>query len=627
MVKIGSNIASLNAQRRLSESTNTLSGIFERLASGQRINRASDDAAGLAISENLRAQSRVYGQAVRNVNDGVSVLNIAQGALTELTGIVTRQKELAIQSLNGTYSNKQRKALDQESDALTSEYNRIVQATAANGVYLLDGHSTEGMRIQAGFGVNGSLNVLLGNEMGDNAGSGQFTDGSNISGVTSDDIVSDDINGDGFADLITTSAGTTQLIVRLNNGSGQFSVTQTINTSNQLAQLILKDVDEDGKLDLVSSDLTTNDIVVLRGNGDGTFQSGTSFSSGANGNERFGDSALADLNGDGNLDFVKTGANMIAVSLGDGHGSFAAYHTFATGIVTAGKVSVGDVDGDGKLDLAVSVAAGLTYDVQIMTGRGDGTFSAGAINSFNPGVAIGDIALADLNKDGRAELIVSEINSHSITVITDPNGTGTRTSFITPGGNRGGRLMVKDFNNDGYLDAAQTDWDTSKAYIFLNNNQGTFTSATSAAISTGYYGATAADFNGDGTIDIIGGGLNTTTFNTVDTTRRNNRLDYLDLDHRFGAAQSIRYLDRRLESLGKEMGALGAFQSRLEAALSNISSTKVNLDAADSLLRDADIASDSAKLVRTQILQQAAASILSHANQEPALALRLLAGN
>ena len=102
-VNLGSNISSLRSQRMLSLSSEKLSSTFERLSSGQRINKASDDAAGLAIADNLRTKSRVFTQGVRNVNDGISLLNIADGAVSQLTNITTRLTELAEQAANGIF--------------------------------------------------------------------------------------------------------------------------------------------------------------------------------------------------------------------------------------------------------------------------------------------------------------------------------------------------------------------------------------------------------------------------------------------------------------------------------------------------------------------------------------------
>lgn len=143
-VTIGSDIGSLTAQRKLAQNTADLARVFERLSSGQRINRASDDAAGLAIADGLNASSRVYTQGIRNFNDGLSVLSIADGATTELANIVIRIKELASQAANGVYSHTQRSALDAEAQALAEEYARIARSTEFNGMRLFDG-STEAL--------------------------------------------------------------------------------------------------------------------------------------------------------------------------------------------------------------------------------------------------------------------------------------------------------------------------------------------------------------------------------------------------------------------------------------------------------------------------------------------------
>src|SRR5262249_49855449 len=125
-ISIGRNIPSLRALRQLDGTSRELSSVFERLASGQRINRASDDAAGLAIASSLNADARVFNQGVRNLNDGISYLNVAEGGINELKNILIRIRELATQSSNGVYSNTQRQALDVETQALVAEHNRIV---------------------------------------------------------------------------------------------------------------------------------------------------------------------------------------------------------------------------------------------------------------------------------------------------------------------------------------------------------------------------------------------------------------------------------------------------------------------------------------------------------------------
>jgi len=138
-LRINTNVASLNAQRNLTQTTDQLSRSLERLSSGLRITRASDDAAGLAISERFRAEVRSLQQAQRNAMDGISLLQIAEGALNESSGILIRLRELAIQSANGTLGAGERATLNQEFQDLVGEIDRIANVTEFNGTLLLDG--------------------------------------------------------------------------------------------------------------------------------------------------------------------------------------------------------------------------------------------------------------------------------------------------------------------------------------------------------------------------------------------------------------------------------------------------------------------------------------------------------
>ena len=148
-VTLGTNIASLQAQRRLGIATEQLGATYERLSSGQRINKASDDAAGLAIADSLRADQRVATVAIRNANDGISTIAIADSALGEISAVLTRLAELAEQSANGVFSVNQRSALSNEFVALASEVERIAASTEFNGVKLLSGGSS--VVLQVGF--------------------------------------------------------------------------------------------------------------------------------------------------------------------------------------------------------------------------------------------------------------------------------------------------------------------------------------------------------------------------------------------------------------------------------------------------------------------------------------------
>ena len=164
-IRINTNVASINTKRHLANSTIQFGKSMEKLSSGLRINRAGDDAAGLAISEGLKADIRALDQASRNAADGISLVQTAEGALDEVSSILLRMKELAEQSLNGTLTDTDRGYLDSEYTALSAEIDRIAAGTEFNGVALLGGALD--VDIQVGIGTTSSdhVDVTLGTNM------------------------------------------------------------------------------------------------------------------------------------------------------------------------------------------------------------------------------------------------------------------------------------------------------------------------------------------------------------------------------------------------------------------------------------------------------------------------------
>lgn len=160
---VNNNIASITAQRNLNISSNALSGSVARLSSGLRITRAADDAAGLGISETLRAQIRSIVQATRNANDGISLLQIADGGAANIGNLLTRMRELAEQSASSILGSTERSFVDQEFVALRSEIDRIASVTEFNNVKLLSGSDNNSLSIQIGFrsSSNDTLSIAL----------------------------------------------------------------------------------------------------------------------------------------------------------------------------------------------------------------------------------------------------------------------------------------------------------------------------------------------------------------------------------------------------------------------------------------------------------------------------------
>ena len=177
-ITLGNNISSLRAQSRLAKTDLALNKTYEKLSSGLRINSASDDAAGLAIADDLRAKIRIGQVAVRNENDGISTIAIADSALGEVEGVLTRLAELAQQSSTGTFSSTQRSALQSEFTALSSEIERIAVTTEFNGIKILSGSTS--ITLQVGFDSASTSQITINNVTGTLAALGLASSGSSV---------------------------------------------------------------------------------------------------------------------------------------------------------------------------------------------------------------------------------------------------------------------------------------------------------------------------------------------------------------------------------------------------------------------------------------------------------------
>lgn len=161
---INHNMSSINAQRNLANTGRSLKSSFEKVSSGLRINKAADDAAGLGVAENLEAASRSAKVAMRNTNDGISVVQTAEGATSEVGNIVKRMRELAVQSSSETLATAERSYVQDEFAQLSAEVDRISQVTEFNGLKLTNGSDTS---VSVQVGVNNSANDRIAITMGD----------------------------------------------------------------------------------------------------------------------------------------------------------------------------------------------------------------------------------------------------------------------------------------------------------------------------------------------------------------------------------------------------------------------------------------------------------------------------
>ena len=395
-----------------------------------RINRASDDPAGFAMASSLQTASRLYVQASRNINDGMSALSIAEDQINGLVDITNRLKELAEQGANGTLSSTQRGALDAEAQALVKEYVRVTQTTTFNGVQLLDG-TFQNVNIQAGIEANTSNQIslsiasLFGNGSTTTNGTGQFS--AVVSSATTGrdrDVVTYDINGDGILDLIEADESNTAVVVQLGVGDGTFGASQGYSSGSGTAgtaKVAIGDFNGDGKKDLIVTNSNFGQQAVLLGNGDGTFKARVIYTASAPGNSS--SVTTGDFNGDGRDDFAVTqggGFTTMSIFLANSDGSFNAATSSSVGY-SPNSIQAYDINGDGKLDLVAQTQFG-SNSVAVFLGAGDGTF--GAANNFATiasGVA-GDMLIKDVNNDGKIDIISTNLATGKIDVLLG-NGT------------------------------------------------------------------------------------------------------------------------------------------------------------------------------------------------------------
>jgi hypothetical protein len=313
-----------------------------------------------------------------------------------------------------------------------------------------------------------------------------------------------DFNGDGNLDMAVLQP--TGVAILLGKGDGTFTTGASVaipSNSWSIGKMAVGDFNGDGKLDIAVITNTNPGIDILLGNGDGTFTLAPSSISSTYAAAEGSLIAVGDFDGDGKLDIaIATGYNTISIFLGKGNGTFTAGPT--VGLPADGPedyavvIQVGDFNGDGKLDMAVS---GIDSDyVYILLGNGDGTFTLKS-KYFLP-YQVCAIVVGDFNGDGRPDLAVQSGFGGSISLLLG-NGDGTftlkspfsvsSTEYI---------LSAADFDGDGKLDLAVSDYANNSVDLYLGNGDGTFTAGPSLADETGSGYLLVGDFNGDGRPDI-----------------------------------------------------------------------------------------------------------------------------
>jgi flagellin len=623
-ITLGSNIGSTKVQRSLGDATRAVSTTFERLSSGQRINRASDDAAGLAIASSLNLKSRVLSQGLRNANDGISVLGIADSALGQLSDILASMQELATQSANGSLSSSQRQSINKQSQALTAEYNRIIESTTFNGTGLINGQ-TGTLNFQLGFGSSGSIGVRTSNGLSSTRGNLNFTElgdqgggGSSIYGITA----SGDFNNDGFADYVNSDSSNT-ISIWINNGDGTFaSAPYGSGNGTEARAIAVLDYNGDGNLDIATLENNGATLQIYSGDGTGAFSFDMVALGGA-----YSTLAVGDTNGDGKSDILVGVNGTVRTYNGNSNAALTLSSSFSLGSTGATFLSTADVNGDGKQDIVAQVGGSL------VSGLGNGSGGFGSFRTTTGITEFGDMLTGDFNNDGIPDVLVTD--SYYFTsgnrlglYLGNSDGSYSKSATFTGFSTLNG-ANIADINGDGNLDFVTSEYGNTLT-TFFGKGDGTFTSKRDVLNSIASWGANGisrpllADFNNDGVLDLGGIGMGSYLGILQQGTTTTNNIQSFTLGSQSGARAALDYLSTLSSNLQTARSSLGAGISRISAATGVLQSALDGSVAARGRIMDADIAGDSALLVRNQIMQNAAISVLAQANQAPALAVMLL---
>ncbi|MEX3021582.1 FliC/FljB family flagellin [Kluyvera sp. STS39-E] len=591
---INTNSLSLITQNNINKNQSALSSSIERLSSGLRINSAKDDAAGQAIANRFTSNIKGLTQAARNANDGISLAQTTEGALSEINNNLQRVRELTVQATTGTNSDSDLSSIQDEIKSRLSEIDRVSGQTQFNGVNVLAKDGT--MKIQVGANDGQTISIDLKKIDSDTLGLNGF----NVNGTgtiankaaTISDLTAAKMDAatntitttnnaltasqalsqlkDGDTVTIAADAAQTKTTYTYNAAAGNFSFTNASNNTSALAGTVAStllppagqtsngvykaasgevnfDVDANGKITIGGQDafLTTDGNLTTNDAGGATAATLDGLFKKAGDGQSIGFDKTASVTMGGTTYNFKTGADAAAATANAGV-SFtdtASKETVLNKVATAKQAAATAVDGD--------TAATITYksgvqSYQAVFAAGDGTASA----KTSGGAALGAATATYTDSDGEMTTVGSYTTKYSIDAnngkVTVDSGTGT------------GKYAPK-----------------VGAEVYVSAN-GTLTTESTS----------------EGTV----------------------------------TKDPLAALDAAISSIDKFRSSLGAIQNRLDSAVTNLNNTTTNLSEAQSRIQDADYATEVSNMSKAQIIQQAGNSVLAKANQVPQQVLSLLQG-
>ena len=622
---INTNVASLNAQKNLTQSQNALATSLQRLSSGLRINSAKDDAAGLAISDRFTTQIRGLNQAGRNANDAISLSQTAEGALGEVTSNLQRIRELAVQSANATNSSSDRAALDLEVQQRLAEIDRISSTTSFNGQKILDG-SFGNAAFQIGANVGETISLDLTTSMRQNSIGALATATSVdlstvasplVAGTTGSPatyafdtaaLVGDYSTVAATATTSLTSGAYTIAASTTATDAFQFSIDGVVASDNVVASATAAQLDTDIAAFVAASSgaytqtgtVVGNNLVISKT--DGTDLSLTTSFSNAVGST----TVAAGTTSGGTF----ATANFVGTPSTNGTiADTSANKTFTITDAEANSITVNLTSNiTNATDLLGAITSATGYGAATFTAAIDGT-TATQINitdgsNFTGSFAIGGTDSATItaqNVAGGTAAGVADVAStpaNSVTVNNDFSiQIGSATAVNVANGTYSTPQSIVDAVNTALAGSGAT------AELDATTNVMSIISSETVAV-TGTQGVT--------------------TLALAASTAATGSLSTVNVNDVAGANDAMRRIDTALGAVSDLRSTFGAVQNRFESTISNLSTAVENLSAARSRILDADFASETANLTRSQILQQAGTAMLSQANSLPQNVLSLL---
>ena len=654
-MRIQHNIMAMNAYRNYSNNTSALSKNLEKLSSGYRINRAGDDAAGLAISEKMRAQITGLETAQKNAKDGISLVQTAEGALTEVHDMLNRMVELADQSANGTYDNEVDRAnLQKEVDQLRAEIDRIADSANFNGINLLDGSLTAGSTTleSALGGVVGTVDGVTASE----ASAAQFT--LDLSGLAGAATLND---GSIFKDLASnaTTNSVGAITVALADGTSialgsVFNITSSngvftfeAKDAGVMNSKILEEIQKSGAVDVVE---TGNNVgsgaAATKAKYKFTFDlssigSGTKFELGGKtfqilttGGEATNGAIGIDLS-KYNLSVSGTGntvgqwgaameiRNVLEKTFGkdfdfspaprSGKDTFSITMTAKNAGADSNLGQVRFADSTG----ATSTAGAAGIEADYTAGQDEGPSAAGSTAQITYEL--------DLTQFAKGDKLT--IGNKTIKIVEDDADADILE----------GKLTLKQFQDGKTLaNVFEMDEDFDYGKVSFANGKVTITGIKE--------GQTADELKDDIGIKVENNSVGETiykdglTLQIGDTSDDFNQLqvsiddmhtgalgiDTLSIADQDSAAKAVDVIKNAINQVSSVRGTLGATQNRLDHTINNLSVMTENIQDAESTIRDTDVADEMMAYTKNNILIQSAQAMLAQANQVPQGVLQLL---